>query len=274
MASSLMFDIKCYRYKELKSYCKFIPKDVCEVDGVTFVRIDPRCRNLIAVVAEKNKSVPVKLPHFSLTQSTGLVELKHMRAEAQKAELRTIVGEAKCSLFADEDGVEQKPKKLHRRIATACRVQHNTASICVSVVGDKDPVRMLRSGKPTGVLWVEYDSAALDAVITTIRDGDFVPDKRSHCASGAAGIWCGKSGSFIATWKDMDGKKRFKTCNDLDTAVAMQSNNLETTVDEIDELAATEVPELDGHHEAGSANENVVDSYSSQVGDMLADDNL
>jgi hypothetical protein len=207
MARVSTFDIKCFLYEDVKTWGRFMPPDVTECDGVTFVRIATASRSLITIALENNTLAPEDRKGFSLTQSCGFKELKHKRNEAHSAETSS-------KLFFDTS-VKKAPKRKK------CCIGVQTPEIISINIDEHSSIRVLFTKAGHDALWVEYDEGTLHKVMKTIRAGGFEP--RTRETSGVEGIWTLRDGRYRASWKDTNDIYHSKTCADLDSAIALRA---------------------------------------------------
>jgi hypothetical protein len=214
MARVSTFDIKCFLYEDVKTWGRFMPQDVTECDGVTFVRIGTASRSLITIALENNTLAPEEYRKgFSLTQSCGFKELKHKRNEAHSIVEQTST----CSLFA-ESSVKKKPKRKRDCIGAS------TPEIISIDIDEHSSIRVLFTKKGHDALWVEYDVGTLYKVMKTIREGGFEP--RTRDTSGVEGIWILPDGRYRASWKDTHDVYHTKICADKDSAIVVRATRM------------------------------------------------
>jgi hypothetical protein len=212
MARVSTFDIKCFLYEDVKTWGRFMPPDVTECDGVTFVRIATASRSLITIALENNTLAPEDRKGFSLTQSCGFKELKHKRNEAHSAQTST------STLFA-ESSVKKKPKRKRACIGVS------TPEIISINIDEHSSIRVLFTKTGHDALWVEYDEGTLHKVMKTIRAGGFEP--RTRETSGVEGIWTLRDGRYRASWKDTNDVYHSTICADMDSAIVVRATRMD-----------------------------------------------
>jgi hypothetical protein len=196
-------------------------KDIMECDGNhEYVCLDPRNHGLISLVLENNALAPQSRDkHFALTQSVGMNELRKLRNDAQMETLRSSTG---CTLFGDEQEAPIKKKKRvsGRRVAMELMRRERT-SIEVKVGGVA--VRMLRPVHPNDSLCVEYTEQSITAVLTYVRNREFLASKplqRDPSVPQGIQKW---ADHYQIVVKHSDGTRSFRKCKDLEAAIAEQA---------------------------------------------------
>ena len=131
----------------LKPVWKIRPKDIVDVDGVSFIKVNPANVGLHRLVCAKNPNAPKGLTTLSV--NAGLKELLRLRNRAQAASLDAANAEQTCFLF------ETPPKKKAKPVKSRPQIQEMRASpesLTVAIVTDDDVehhVKVLRPVHPS-----------------------------------------------------------------------------------------------------------------------------
>ena len=86
-------DMKCIRFDSLKAKIHVPTNECIDVQGTTFIRINPRNATMIAALTEGNEMAPAmnkKSKSFSLSSSDGLREMIKLRNHAQARSLAPV----------------------------------------------------------------------------------------------------------------------------------------------------------------------------------------
>ena len=219
MAASLS-EIKCVNIDGLKATWRVPQKDIVDLDGTIFIRINPQNAGLVALVSEANDAAPDPVPRqFSLTACSSLHALTKIRNDTQAKELNN--SPAACNLFEPVAEAAAKRIKQSRKALPAMRTDLESISIDLEA-GEDEPVhtKVLRPVHPTDGIFVEYEAETLSKTIKYIRRCSFTEEQTRHDTTLPKGIWRRPGGVFLVSIV-VDGTRKFITTRSLEDAKAV-----------------------------------------------------
>jgi hypothetical protein len=217
MQAELM-DTRCVTLPGGKKSWKIIkPQDTVVTDQQVFVRMALKDTSLSQLVFEKLEGVPREFANLAC--SRGLADLIQLRNAAQARLLEPAAAGAR--LLFDQVGPQPKMRRQSRHAIKMARCEaRDSVSIEFNIGDQLCQVEVLKPVHPNDNLFVEYEPTALWQVLTYIRNSGFSDEVRkfSKRESLPKGVFR-RGDAFLVRSKRADGKHRYTTCKDLETAM-------------------------------------------------------
>ena len=189
-------DMKCIRFDSLKAKIHVPTKECIDVQGTTFIRINPRNATMIAVLTEGNEMAPAlnkKSKSFSLSSSDGLRAMITLRNHAQARSLAPVeptmfakpdeTVDAELTAALNKKSKSSKPRRaktITHKLKAAQRKELTVIDISITVRGEQHVIKVLRPVHGRDALWVEYCDTTVATVIQYLRDKGFSEQQRNY----------------------------------------------------------------------------------------------
>jgi hypothetical protein len=191
MLKAHLMDMKCIRFDSLKAKIHVPTNECIDVQGTTFIRINPRNATMIAALTEGNAMAPAlnkKSKSFSLSSSDGLREMIKLRNHAQARSLApvepTMFANPEDTMDAPAKSKQSRSKQPRKHITHKLKAERRKAltviDISITVRGEQHVIKVLRPMHGRDALWVEYCDTSIATVIEYLRDNGFSEQQRNY----------------------------------------------------------------------------------------------
>ena len=191
-------------------------KEVCTVQGRSFVKLNPCSYTLTGMVRAQNPAAPgdTKSNYKSIRDNLGLQSLLNARNEAQ----RKTEGSPECTLFDVAESESQAPAMKKRKWSKALDEEPEILQIAID---GATSIHVLSASHPKDMLYIEFDDECISTVLAKLWSAEWDDGgsrKRNHALPKGVRQQRGK---FVVQVLDDLGKLSSKLFQDAESAAAV-----------------------------------------------------